>query len=96
MMQFISDTCLVENNIDYSGNDVGVVYWFGDLPQCRTHCRSVAGANYFTYNSAIRYCYCKTSNSGRNHYAGAIAGELNCNKVNTVTGNNTLEHIVVF
>ena len=48
-----------------------------DAISCRTHCRAISGANYFSLNVAYG-CSCKSSASGRKAEVGTVSGEVSC------------------
>ena len=74
-----TETCLVDNDFDYPNNDVFPSGGQGhDMESCRTHCKTLSGANYFSLSSAWG-CSCKSSANGRTPQAGTVSGELWCN-----------------
>jgi hypothetical protein len=66
----------IENGIDYSGNDVGYVYFFNtaSVEDCCISCRLFTGCKYFTYVPAFKDCYLKSSDAGSTPNDFAVSG----------------------
>ena len=89
-----TETCLVENDFDYPNNDL---YNHGQghtIESCRTNCRSVQNANYFSLSSAWG-CNCKSSANGRTPQAGTVSGELWCNTSGDTDAEYEISKVIV-
>ena len=70
--------CIIENNIDYPGNDINNGDPQNDAESCRSFCQSnYPTAKYFSLGTG-NACRCKTSNSGRIVKQGVVSGNVMC------------------
>ena len=71
--------CLIENDFNYQGNDLGSIISVADYGRCISGCKTAYPSSaYFTYNTFNKECWCKTSDSGRRTRTGIISGNINC------------------
>ena len=73
---------------DFPGNDLNSNQNDGDyavgagrrdsVSQCRALCQSRARCEFFTYKTASKECWLKTSNSSSAYQSGAISGPKFC------------------
>ena len=71
--------CLIENDSNYQGNDLGSIISVSDYGRCISGCKTAYPSSaYFTYNTFNKDCWCKTSDNGRRTQTGIISGNINC------------------
>ena len=76
--------CLIENDFNYQGNDLGSIISVADYGRCISGCKTAYPSSaYFTYNTFNKDCWCKTSDSGRRIQTGIISGNINCQTTTT-------------
>ena len=86
----ISESCHEEADIAIGANDVGSPSNnLANVQECRTYCSSVSGANYFTFTSHSRQCFCKTLYANINAMFGAVSGEIICTATTLTTAAST-------
>merc|ERR1711964_678598 len=66
-------TCTVEDRIDYDGNDITNKVTASYL-MCSQFCAATSGGLFWTWDKSNKYCYVKSSNSGRKAVGHAISG----------------------
>ena len=72
---------VMENDVDYVGNDLTAATQQPDVPSCQAHCLSI-DAPYFGFASWLTQgCFCKSSNGGHRALPGMVSGRTSCNGV---------------
>ena len=87
-MHLVKPECLVEDNIDYAGNDIndGTLNRQPDVASCQSFCTSnYPSSPYFVWVSPSASwtgghdaCYCKNTNAGRVKVTGITSGRVSC------------------
>ena len=75
--QYISLGCRIEQNTDYFGNDV-VSGYVETQQACAAKCVSTPGGLFWTWSPKFKFCYIKSSDSGRRNYPGFVSGNREC------------------
>ena len=70
--------CIIEQKIDYRGNDIAHAAGILDMQTCADFCASTSGGRFWTYNTATKGCYVKTSSSGRITKETDVSGNREC------------------
>ena len=74
--------CIIEENTDYSGNDIlnnGESWRIMESQRaCVDYCKTIAGAPFWKWDSGTKKCSIKSSSSGRTSVAGAVSGNREC------------------
>ena len=77
----ISDTDFFGNDINSDQNDKDYAVGAGkreSASKCQALCQTRDGCNFFTYKTASKECWLKSSNSSSNFQSGAISGPKYC------------------
>ena len=74
----ISTGCLIEEKIDYRGNDLRR---FSNVPskeECAKKAAAVKDAKFWTYNPKSKTCFSKKSNKGKKAHPDGVSGNVEC------------------
>ena len=88
VMHLVKPECLVEENIDYPGNDIndGTQNRQPDVASCQSFCSSnYPSSPYFdwvspsaSWTGGHEACYCKNTNAPRVKVTGITSGRVSC------------------
>jgi hypothetical protein len=67
-------------DVDFGGNDIGVIGNTGSVIDCACKCKEKAGCSFFTWNSGNSNCLLKSSDEGRKSSTGALSASVDCYK----------------
>jgi hypothetical protein len=69
---------VIENGIDYAGNDLAYIYNFNavGVEDCCIACRLFSGCKYFTFVPGTNDCYLKSSDAGSTPNDIAVSGSV--------------------
>ena len=68
----------MEEDIDYSGNDVHDIPGVETWRECSEHCVNHTGCEYWTHKEFDKDCFLKSSDSGRKSESHAVSGRKEC------------------
>ena len=70
--------CLTEKNIYYGGNEYTVALPRAEtVESCRSACK-YEGTDYFSFDTIMESCDCKSSTAGRKEDSHFVSGETSC------------------
>ena len=74
----ISTGCLIEEKIDYYGNDLEQFKNVPSKEECAEKAAAVEGAKFWTYNPKRKTCFSKKSNKGKKAHPDGVSGNVEC------------------
>ena len=75
---FSISECLTEKNIHYGGNEYTVALPRAEtVESCRSACK-YEGTDYFSFDTIMESCDCKSSTAGRKEDSHFVSGETSC------------------
>ena len=73
--------CITEANTNFPGHDIGQPTKLENRQACAEHCASIDGGLFWTFSHDTKYCYVKSSDSGRKTETGFVSGNRACGVV---------------
>ena len=74
----ISTGCLIEEKIDYNGNDLRHFTNVPSKEECAEKAAAVEEAKFWTYQTKSKTCYSKTSKDGKKAHPNGVSGNVEC------------------
>ena len=72
--------CIIEENVDYPGYDIGSSTTVADQEACAERSSSTDGSLFWTYQPSTKSCWVKTSNAGKIAMQNIVSGNSLCVK----------------
>ena len=70
--------CLIEEKIDYYGNDLEQFKNVPSKEECSEKAAAVEDAKFWTYQTKSKTCYSKTSKDGKKAHPNGVSGNVEC------------------
>ena len=74
----LSTGCVIDEETDYRGHDIGKAVKVKNQQGCATLTGTKEGGLFWTYQASTKKCWVKTSKKGKMEGAGLVSGNVGC------------------
>ena len=74
----LSTGCVIDEETDYLGHDIGKAAKVKNQQACATLTGTKEGGLFWTYQASTKKCWVKTSKEGKTEGAGLVSGSVGC------------------